>query len=402
MMKPTQFCKRAILTIAIAAVITLLLTPFMNSVEVGSYGSGRFLDGYVGTWYISEYFGFSREGLGLNSILDSEGRKNPKVARFLENAKKRVQPYLATPGAYYDVVLIVPKCRARGWPCESRALCGWILIEEHAAGNVQQHILLADENGEPPERPAGRLANWLFYAAISMLMSWIIVRFTPIHELRFNLAVLRGPAIGFLRIERRWHWRFIAALALLLGCMGACYTHTKVITFERAPFTGQFDDVYLNAMMGLPSDYLPEELDPLSGIIPADPQLIAFCEKLADQARPYVKDHPDQCTVYVMLTSHTVRGWPFRSSIPAATLIINDESSGGSYGLEYKFEVDAEGNPAFKWPGAMGNTLVFAAVAFPLAWGCFTLLAWILNRLTRLPHAFPVVITNGEQAKEEA
>ncbi len=74
----------------------------------------------------------------------------------------------------------------------------------------------------------------------------------------------------------------------------------------------------------------------------------------------------------------------------------------GSYGLEYEFEVVADGNPAFKWPGAIGNTLIFAAVAFPFAWGLFALIAWILHRLSRSPRAFPVVMADGEQGEAEA
>ncbi len=166
--------KRAMLTFGIAAALTLLVAPMMNSVEVGSSGGADFLGDFGVTVCINEYLGI---GGGYGNSLDAtpEDYADPQIARFLSTVKARLQPYLGKPGSNYHAWMIVPKYPAQGSPYKTRVTCAEVVLAEYTDGSLQDHVLLADRNGEPPERPDGRLGNWLFYAAMSMPMAWLLV-----------------------------------------------------------------------------------------------------------------------------------------------------------------------------------------------------------------------------------
>lgn len=318
---------------------------------------------------------------------------SPRAQAFYRRLVERAKPYYENettpPSALWVYRPPTDTCN-RGWPFISHRQISRVGIAFRSADNEPRYetLFYADVDGTSPTQYIGLAANFVVYFAVAaslplccklmMVFSWrLVVKLSTWYQRR------ERP------IRRRW----VISAMILMATPATWWTHTHVSTWEMLDYGGRFRNFYLNKMMGLPYGSIPAEYDPLGGAHEAGSEQIAFCERLAERLESAVPpQHTPQIRVHVRLDSRRVRGWPFATFDPVATIRIDDypDAVKGRQTVS-EFAAAEDGGPALRVNGLIGNWLVFFAASFPLLWLLNMVLSRLTQRVVQTQPSFPVV-----------
>lgn len=336
--------------------------------------------------YLNGLMGLPDPPYGDPYFAVNEFRGEPRFDAFCRVAIEKAKPYIRDSSLPYEVWMIpFNKYEVRGWPFVSMQKYTDVVIDDPPgpmARRWNQHTIRIAEDGSSPLSWSGLIGNWAVFLLPSLVVVW-----------------LGDQALSATRRDGRLplRWCFVLAAGLSAGCTFAAHVYIQRAPHPPAlPWKGS--TVYLNGLLDLSP---PQREDPYHSLnkFAGDERFDALCRVAAESARPYIRNPSLRYVVEMIpFDMDDVRGWPIVSRqlctwVWVREFALNNESRGLVYGIS----ITEEGSSPLSWIGLIGNWCFYLVPCFLITWLTSRAISALWRRLTREPHGFPVIMTNGDE-----